>query len=171
MDIVLHDSIYLFIFLNILSPMAKNRLQPLKYEWFYHFMVRILANINLLVLLVLSIFDFIHCQNIKVLKLSIKSGKQGIKSPCSTHVQDVISNMVPKNYTWAQGGMKLKFWVGLVMNSVSCWVSYPCIALRSPHLGPLHLCLHLHCLYLLTSHVYFNAHTLIVRACINSGVS
>jgi hypothetical protein len=31
----LHDSIWLFIFLNILSPMAKNRLQPLKYEWFY----------------------------------------------------------------------------------------------------------------------------------------
>jgi hypothetical protein len=151
--------------------MAKSRLQPLKYKWFYHFMVTILAIIVFLILLGLSIFDFLHCQNFKVLKLSIKLGKQGIKSPCLTYLQDVTSNMVPKNYTQDQRDMKLKFWIRLITNLISCWVSCPCIALGSPHLGPLHLYPHLHFFYLLTSHDYFNAHTLIVRACISSRVS
>jgi len=46
-----------------------------------------------------------------------------------------------------------------------------CITWRNPHLGPLLPCSHLHCLCLLTSHVYLNAHTLIIMACINFEVS
>lgn len=37
--------------------------------------------------------------------------------------------------------------------------------------GPLLLCSHLHCICLLTSHVYLNGHTLIIEACISSKVS
>jgi len=75
--------------------------------------------------------------------------------------------MVQKNYTWTQWAMKLGFWVGLDMNWVSCRVSYPCIAWRSPHLNPLLLRPHLHHLHMLTSHVYLNVRTLIILACIS----
>jgi hypothetical protein len=60
--------------------MAKSRLQPLKNEWFYHFMVRILANTLLLILLGLSIFYFLHCQNLKELKLSISQANRASKA-------------------------------------------------------------------------------------------
>lgn len=65
--------------------------------------------------------------------------------------------------------MKLRFWEGLDMNWVSCWVSYLCIAGRNPYLNPLLLRPHLHHLHLLTSHVYLNARTLIILACISFG--
>ncbi len=88
------------------------------------------------------------------LNLFVKSGKHGTKSLCSAHLQDVTSKTVPKNYTQAQWGSKLKFQAKLDMNWVSCWVSSSCIAWRSPHLiNFLTLCLHLHFL----SHVYLYA--------------
>jgi len=134
------------------------------------FMVWILTNINLVILVGLSNFDFIHCQIFKLLKLSIKSRTQHQKLVFLAYLQDITLNMVPKNYTHAQLGIKLRFQTWLVKNSISCQVSCPCIALRSPRLSPLLLCSHLHRLYLLISHVYLNVHTLIVRACINYGV-
>jgi hypothetical protein len=89
-----------------------------------------------------------------ILKISVKLGKHCTGSLCLAHLQDVTSKTVPKNYTQAQRGLKLRFCAGLSMNWVSCWVSCLCIARRSPHLVTfLPLCLHLH----LSSHVYFYA--------------
>lgn len=169
----LHDSICLFIYLNILSPMAKNRLQPLKYEWFYLFMVRILANINFLILLGLSIFDFIHCQNLNVLKLSIKSGKHNIESPCSTYLQNRTSNMVSKNYTWAQWAWNSNFeqdlsqtqFHGEFLARALPWEAH----ISTPYFYYAYTFIFF--TYLLTSHVHLNVHTLIVKACISFGVS
>jgi hypothetical protein len=59
-----------------------------------------------------------------------------------------------KNDTRAQWGLKLRFCTGFSLNWVSCWLSFLCIAWRSPCLITfLPLCLHLH----FSSHLYLYA--------------
>jgi len=129
-------------------------------------MVRILTNINLLIPLGLSIFDFISLSKFKNIKIIHKVGQ-------TQHCKLVFSLFTRHNFKY--GTKKLHIGPTRHETQISnrtchelnfMLSSYPCIAMKSPHLGPLHLCLHFHHLYLLTSHVYLNAHTLIVEACI-----
>jgi hypothetical protein len=51
-----------------------------------------------------------------ILKISVTLGIHSTGSPCLANLQDVTSKMVPKNYTQAQRGSKLRFHARLNMN-------------------------------------------------------
>ncbi len=117
-----------------------------------------------------------HCE--KLLMIFLYTIKLFVKSGNTQHRKPIFGLFMKHNFKYStkkihidpmghetQISSKTQHELNFMLNFLP--VHYP----NKPAFRPLTSMLALHCLCLLTSHVYLNVHTLIIEACINSKVS